>query len=178
MKTAWTGCIPTVRTRSAARWTGTQVQEGDFASVQRLYHRVRPARNAPACSPPAAHVITKRSWQRNWVKSTILKCGVPARLPARCVPSNRTRSLPRAPRVSPDARRTNVRAKFQSRWSNPAAFVLVAQAGSLPCRRLVIGRWYGARKTCRLPTCDTADYQSAPPRFNLPTNPDRPRRPC
>ena len=90
----------------------TQVQESHLAGVQRP---VQSRQNRQGMRPRALRLrraaITRRSWQRNWAKSTIPKCGAPARLPARCVPSNLTRSSPKAPRASPDARRTKVGAK-------------------------------------------------------------------
>jgi len=75
--------------------TGTEIQEGRAAGVQALYARVRNGKECARVLPPAAPATTRRSWQRNWVKSTIPKCGAPVLLPARCVPSNLTRSSPK-----------------------------------------------------------------------------------
>jgi len=54
----------------------------------------------------------------------------------------------------------------------------VAQAGSLLCRRLAIGRGWSGGARRRLATCETADYQSAPPaeRDSAPRRADLSRR--
>ena len=98
--------------RSAARWIGNRSSRKPRCRCSKTFTSAsRPARNAPACFPPAALRITRRNWRRNWAKSTIPKCGRPARLPARCAPSNPTRSSPKAPRASAVAPRIDLRAK-------------------------------------------------------------------
>ena len=116
-KTAWTGCIPTARPPpSAARSTGNPSSRKPRCRCSRTSTTAsRPAKNAPACFPPAARRIIRRSCRRSWRRFTIRKCGRLARLPARCGPSNRKRPLPKAPKASPDARQINLAAVFISR---------------------------------------------------------------
>jgi len=43
-------------------------------------------------------------------------------------PKQSDKVIAKAPRASPDARRTKVRAKIKSRWSRPAAFLFNIEA--------------------------------------------------
>ena len=102
MRTGWTGCIPTAqRPPSAARWTGNRNSRRPCCRCsRRCMNASGTARNAPVCFPPAERQIIRRSCKRNWAKSTIPKCGGLARRRARCVPKNRPKPSPRAPKAS------------------------------------------------------------------------------
>ena len=88
----YSNCSATAQ-RGALDWK-PKFKKATLPVFKELYKRVKIGQGMrPRAVRLRRAAITRRSWRRNWAKSTIPKCGAPARLPARCVQSNPPRLI-------------------------------------------------------------------------------------
>jgi len=124
--------------RSAARGLEPKFKAGHCRGSKDLYQRVKTAGNAPRASP-LRRTQHQAQLAKDWAKSTIPKCGAPARLPARLRPKQSDKVIAKGTKGVSGRTAIKVR-KIKSRWSNSAAILFPYPEGRVP-RTQIFGRF-------------------------------------